>query len=154
MGEYIATHTNAILVQVRDHILISLYAVLIAVLIGVVAGYFASRSTAAERLLSVPFSVLRVVPSLAILVLLIPIMGAGMGSAVTALTILAVPPVFLNTIVGFREVPDFVKESAGGIGMTERETLWKVEVPLAMMIVENIDTIIIKTIQIHYLKVC
>lgn len=63
MGEYIATHTGEILVQVRVHMLISLYALLIAVLIGVVAGYYASRSAAAERLLSVPFSVLRVVPS-------------------------------------------------------------------------------------------
>ena len=108
MGEYITTHTGEIFVQVRDHMLISLYALLIAVLIGVAAGYYASRSSAAERLLSVPFSVLRVVPSLAILVLLIPVMGAGLNSAVTALTILAVPPGFVNTIVGFRGVPDFI----------------------------------------------
>ena len=141
MGEYIATHTGEILVQVRDHMLISLYALLIAVFIGVVAGYFASRSTSAEHMLNVPFSVLRVVPSLAILVLLIPVMGAGVRSAVTALTILAVPPVFLNTIVGFREVPDFIKESARGIGMTGRESLWKVEIPLAMpMILAGIRT--------------
>ena len=141
MGEYIVTHTDEILVQVRDHMLISLCALLIAILIGVAAGYFASRSAAAERLLTIPFSVLRVVPSLAILVLLIPVMGAGMRSAVTALTILAVPPVFLNTIVGFREVPDFIKESAGGIGMTERDTLWKIEVPLALpMILAGIRT--------------
>lgn len=141
MGEYIVTHTDEILVQVRDHMLISLCALLIAILIGVAAGYFASRSAAVERLLTIPFSVLRVVPSLAILVLLIPVMGAGMRSAVTALTILAVPPVFLNTIVGFREVPDFIKESSGGIGMTERDTLWKIEVPLALpMILAGIRT--------------
>lgn len=141
MGEYFVTHTDEILVQVRDHMLISLCALLIAILIGVAAGYFASRSAAVERLLTIPFSVLRVVPSLAILVLLIPVMGAGMRSAVTALTILAVPPVFLNTIVGFREVPDFIKESAGGIGMTERDTLWKIEVPLALpMILAGIRT--------------
>lgn len=147
MGEYIATHTGEILIQVRDHMLISLYALLIAVLIGVVAGYFASRSTSAEHMLNVPFSVLRVVPSLAILVLLIPVMGAGVRSAVTALTILAVPPVFLNTIVGFREVPDFIKESARGIGMTGRESLWKVEVPLAMpMILAGIRTALTEVI--------
>lgn len=147
MGEYIATHTGEILVQVRDHMLISLYAMLIAILIGVVAGYFASRSAAAERWLGVPFSVLRVVPSLAILVLLIPVMGAGVGSAVTALTILAVPPVFLNTIVGFREVPDFIKESAKGMGMTGRESLWKVEIPLAMpMILAGIRTAMVEVI--------
>ena len=42
---------------------------------------------------------LRIVPSLAVLILLIPIMGTGVPPAVTALTILAVPPVLLNTVL-------------------------------------------------------
>ena len=132
MAEYIQTHMTEILIQVRDHLLISLYALLAATVIGVLSGYFASRSEQSERWISLPFSVLRVVPSLAILVLLIPVMGTGVKSAVTALIILAVPPVLLNTIVGFREVPDFMLESASGIGMSARQSFWKVQVPLAL----------------------
>ena len=141
MMEYIQSHTTEILVQVRDHLLISFYALLAANMIGVLCGYFASRSERSERWISSPFSVLRVIPSLAILVLLIPIMGTGVKSAVTALTILAVSPVLLNTIVGFRDVPDFMLESASGIGMSARQSLWKVQVPLALpMILAGVRT--------------
>ena len=117
IAEYLLTHRAQILVQVRDHLLISLYALLAASLIGIVSGYFASRSNKAERWISLPFNVLRVVPSLAVLVLLIPVIGTGVKSAVTALTILAVPPILLNTVVGFREVPRFMTECAAGIGI-------------------------------------
>ena len=141
MMEYISTHGTEILVQIRDHLLISLLALAAASLIGVLCGYFASRSEKCERFISLPFSVLRVIPSLAILVLLIPVMGTGVRIAVTALCILAVPPILLNTIVGFREVPDFMLESADGIGMSERQSLWKVQVPLALpMILAGVRT--------------
>jgi osmoprotectant transport system permease protein len=83
-------------------------------------------------MISAPFQVLRVVPSLAILVLLIPVMGVGMAPAVTALTILAIPPILINTTVGFREVPEFMVECAAGIGMDDRSILWKVRVPMAL----------------------
>lgn len=147
MMEYIQTHTIEILIQVRDHVLISFYALLAAAVIGILCGYFASRSRRSERWISLPFSVLRVIPSLAILVLLIPIMGTGVKSAVTALTILAVPPILLNTIVGFREVPDFMLESADGIGMSERQSLWKVQVPLALpLILAGVRTAMVEVI--------
>ena len=87
------------------------------------------------------------IPSLAILVLLIPIAGTGALPAVIALTILAVPPVLLNTIVGFRDVPPFMTESAAGIGMTDREILWKVRIPLALpMIFAGIRTALVEVI--------
>lgn len=147
IAEYLLTHRAQILVQVRDHLLISLYALLAASLIGIVSGYFASRSNKAERWISLPFNVLRVVPSLAVLVLLIPVIGTGVKSAVTALTILAVPPILLNTVVGFREVPRFMTECAAGIGMTPRDTLWKIEAPLALpMILAGMRTALVEVI--------
>ena len=145
--EYLSTHTEEILLQIRDHLLISLAALIIAGVTGIICGYFASRSEKSERWISLPFQVLRVVPSLAILVLLIPVMGTGPGIAVAALTILAIPPVLLNTIVGFREVPDFMLESAAGIGLSDREILWKVRVPLAMpMIMAGLRTALVEII--------
>ena len=110
---------------------ISLAALAAAVLIGVPCGYLAANSPGTEKWISAPFHVLRVIPSLAILVLLIPVAGTGALPAVIALTILAVPPVLLNTIVGFRDVPPFMTESAAGMGMTDKEILWKVRIPLA-----------------------
>lgn len=147
IAEYITTHWEEILIQIRDHLLISFYALVAAAVIGTLCGYFASRSRRSERWISLPFSVLRVIPSLAILVFLIPVMGTGAKVAVIALTILAVPPILLNTIVGFREVPGFMLESADGIGMSGRQSLWKVQVPLALpMILAGIRTAMIEVI--------
>ncbi|MCR5156419.1 MAG: ABC transporter permease [Butyrivibrio sp.] len=132
MAEYLAKNSIDILVQVRDHLVISLLTLLVATLIGIPLGYLASRSKKAEKLCTTPFQIFRVIPSLAILVLLIPVMGTGIKPAMTALTILAIPPIMLNTVVGFREVPEFMIECAKGIGMTEKEILRKVRIPMAL----------------------
>ena len=144
---YLQNNAFDILVQVRDHLTVSLIALLIACAIGVPIGYFASESAKGERIMTIPFEVLRVVPSLAILVLLIPVLGTGTVPAAVALTILAVPPVLLNTIAGFRQVPDFMTECGRGIGLSERQVLWKVRVPLALpMIFAGIRTALIEVI--------
>ena len=147
MIAYIMTHGDALLVQIGTHLWISLAALAAAILIGAPCGYLAADLPGIEKWISAPFHVLRVIPSLAILVLLIPIAGTGALPAVIALTILAVPPVLLNTIVGFRDVPPFMTESAAGIGMTDREILWKVRIPLALpMIFAGIRTALVEVI--------
>lgn len=132
MFSYISTHIAEIAGQVGTHLAVSLLSLIIAAAIGIPCGYLASKSVKREIVVSTPFEILRVVPSLALLILLIPLMGTGVLPAVTALTILAIPPILLNTIVGFRSVPDFMVESASGIGMTEKEILKKVRIPSAL----------------------
>lgn len=147
MREYLAQNSTAILIQVRDHLLISLLALVIACVIGIPLGYLASKSEKSEKWISGPFQVLRVVPSLAILVLLIPVMGTGVPPALIALSILAIPPILLNTIVGFRDVPDFLIESARGIGMTDKQILRNVRIPQAMpMILSGVRTGLVEVI--------
>ncbi len=147
MLDYLQQNTADILIQVRDHLLISFLALAIAAVIGILCGYAASRALKSEKWISGPFQVLRVIPSLALLILLIPVMGTGVAPAVTALTILAVPPILLNTIVGFRGVPAFMAECAQGIGMDRKQILWKVRVPQAMpMILAGLRTAMIEVI--------
>ncbi len=135
MAEYFINNHTDILIQVRDHMTISLLALTIACVIGIPLGYLASKSGKGERFISGFFQILRVIPSLALLILLIPVMGTGIKPAVTALTVLAIPPVILNTTAGFQQVPDFMVECAEGIGMTASEQLWKVRVPLALPLI-------------------
>ncbi len=147
MFTYIVTHGDALLVQTATHLWISLAALTAAILVGVPCGYLAADLPGCEKWISAPFQVLRVIPSLAILVLLIPVAGTGALPAVIALTILAVPPVLLNTIVGFRDVPAFMTESAAGMGMTDREILWNVRIPLALpLIFAGIRTALVEVI--------
>lgn len=147
MIQYIVENYQTILTQLFTHLEISVIALLVATLIGVPLGYFASKSDKAEKMISMPFSILRVIPSLALLVLLIPIMGTGMAPAVVALSVLAIPPILLNTMVGFREVPEFMIESGTGIGMNEKEVLKHVRIPLAMpLILSGIRTGLVEAI--------
>lgn len=147
MFHYIQTHASEISHQILTHLGVSLLSLFIAALIGIPCGYLAARSAKAERRVSGPFQVLRVIPSLAVLVLLIPLAGTGIVPAAIALTLLAVPPVLLNTMVGFRDVPEFMTETAAGIGMTKRETLWRVRVPLALpMILAGLRTALVEVI--------
>ena len=145
IAEYISTHTMQLLGQIATHTGISLFALLVAAVIGIPCGYLASRSEKAELIVSAPFEMLRVVPSLAFLILLIPVRGTGLAPTIVALTVLAVPPILLNTIVGFRTVPDFMIESAMGIGMTDKEILHKVRIPAAMpMILAGVRTALVE----------
>ena len=74
-------------------------------------------------------------------------MGTGVRPAMTALVLLAVPPILMNTAAGFSEVPAFMLETAEGLGMTERQMFWKVKVPLAMpMILTGMRTAAIEII--------
>lgn len=129
---YLDSRSSELLRQVFDHLLISLEALLIAFFIGVSCGYLASRSARGEKWIVRFFNVLRVIPSLALLVLLIPLMGVGRLPAVTALTLLAVPPILINTCTGFLSVPEPLIESAKGMGMSERELLLHVRIPQAL----------------------
>ncbi len=147
MTAYITDNSTDILIQVRDHLAVSLLALLIACLIGIPLGYLASRSNSSERYVNGFFEILRVIPSLALLVLLIPVMGTGVKPAATALTVLAIPPILLNTNAGFRQVPDFMMECAKGIGMTEKQQFWKVRVPLALpLIFAGVRTALVEVI--------
>lgn len=144
---YITSHTTEIAAQILDHLLISLLALLIAAVIGIAGGYLASRSARGERWITGVFQVLRVIPSLAVLILLIPVMGTGVKPAVTALTLLAIPPILINTCTGFQDVPAPMLESAAGLGMTEREILWKVRAPAALpMILAGVRTGLIEVV--------
>lgn len=147
MGEYVQSHAPELLEQVLTHCGISLLSLMIAALIGIPCGYLAAQSPKNEKWVSGSFQVLRVIPSLAVLVLLIPLVGTGLVPAAAALTLLAVPPILLNTIVGFRDVPDFMVETAAGIGLTARESLWKVRVPLALpLILSGLRTALVEVV--------
>jgi osmoprotectant transport system permease protein len=75
--------------------------------------------------------VLYTIPSLAFFSLLLPITGFGRDTAIIALSAYTLQIIYRNTMTGLANVPDSVKQAARGMGMTERQILWKVELPLA-----------------------
>ena len=92
-------------------------------------------------------NIVRSVPFLILLILLIPFMGTGIKPALTALILLAIPPILLNTAAGLQGVPDFMLETAYGMGMTEQQVLFKVKFPLALpLIMTGLKTAMIEII--------
>ena len=123
------------------HVRISLLALAIAVLIGIPAGFLCVLRKKAQKYITGLFSVLRVIPSLAVLLLMVPIMGTGTAPAVVALVLLAVPPILMNTVAGLEGVPPFMLETAEGVGMDPAQVWTKVRFPLAMpMILTGVKT--------------
>lgn len=144
---YFANNIHTYMISVREHIEISLFALIVAIIIGVPSGYVCVKYKEHEKWIISIFQILRVIPSLAILIILIPIIGVGIKPAMTALVLLAVPPILMNTVTGLNEVPDFMLETAYGMGMTDKQVVKKIKFPLAMpLILTGIKTAMIEII--------
>jgi osmoprotectant transport system permease protein len=76
--------------------------------------------------------VLYTIPSLAFFALLIPLTGFSFSTALIPLTSYTLLILFRNIIAGLDNVPDEAKDAARGMGLTDRQLLWKVELPLAL----------------------
>jgi osmoprotectant transport system permease protein len=77
----------------------------------------------------------RTLPSLAVLALVMPVLGTGFVPSLFALTLLALPPILINTYTAVRQVEPEVVDAARGMGMTRNEIRRKVEVPLALPVI-------------------
>ncbi len=119
------------------HLELVLEALVLALAIGVPLGVVASRSRRWERVVLTLANVLQTIPSLALLgFLLIAFHGAiGKPPALAALVVYALLPIIKNTVVGLRGVEPGVIEAATGMGMTGRQRLFLVELPLAVPVI-------------------
>jgi osmoprotectant transport system permease protein len=117
------------------HLFLVFVAMAVGIIVCVPLGVLTSRSRLASITVINAFNALRVIPSLAILFLAIPYFGLSIVSALLALTILALPPILINTDAAFRKIEPAIREAAFGMGMTKRQVLWQVEFPLAMPVI-------------------
>ena len=144
---YARSHTDELLEALSQHLLLVAVALMISIVVCVPLGVWTSRSRLAALTVINGFNALRVIPSLAILFLAIPYFGLSFTSAAIALTLLALPPVLINTDAAYRTIEPAVREAARGMGMTTGQILWRVETPLAMpVIVAGIRTAAIEVI--------
>jgi osmoprotectant transport system permease protein len=118
----------------RQHILLTLVAVVIGFVISTTLALIAYRRGWLERPVIIITSVLYTIPSLALFELLDGVPGLGLSSttAEVALVSYTLLILFRNTLTGLREVPAEVRDAAAGMGMSPTESLLRVELPLAM----------------------
>jgi osmoprotectant transport system permease protein len=120
---------------VNDHLLLVGIALGAAILLCVPLGIWTARSRLASLAFMNTINGLRVIPSLAVLFLVVPYFGLSTGSAALALILLALPPVLINTDAAFRSLDAAVVEAARGMGMSAWQVLYRVEFPLALPVI-------------------
>lgn len=131
----------------NEHMTLVGYAVLIAILVAVPLAIVVSRIDPLERPMTNIANVGQGFPSLAVLALALPIFGTGFAPSLFGLTILAVLPIFLNTLVGVKSVDDAVVDAARGMGSTDFQLLRMVQLPLALpFMFAGIQTAIVQSI--------
>lgn len=135
--ELLASERWPLLEATAAHLDLVLESILLAVLVGVPMGIVAARRPALERAAVGLANVLQTIPSLALLgFLLIAFRGQiGKPPALAALVLYALLPIVKNTVLGLRSIDPGVREAALALGMTGRQRLLWVELPLALPIV-------------------
>jgi osmoprotectant transport system permease protein len=118
----------------RQHVELTLIAVGIGFVISMALALVAHRRGWFERPVLLVSTVLYTIPSIALFELLVPIHGFGLSrtTAEVALVSYTLLILFRNILTGLRAVPAEVREAAQGMGMSPRQSLWRVELPLAL----------------------
>jgi len=136
--DYILRNPAEVLQMTLEHLALVAVAMALAVLLGVPLGILLTRSRSLRQAILGVANVVQTVPSLALFGFLIPVPfigGIGARTAVVALTLYALLPILRNTYVGITAVDPAVVEAARGMGMTGRQMLWQVELPLSLGVI-------------------
>ena len=132
---YAAQNAGRVQQALLVHLLLSFVALGIAMLVFIPLGVLVSRGGKLTSTIVGAVAAVRVIPSLAVILLLLPIFGLGWRPALIALTLLAGPPLVINTDIGLRGVDPATLEAATGLGMTGPQRFWRVKVPLALPVI-------------------
>jgi len=136
--DYFWQRRGEIVSLTAEHLVLVALSTILAVSIGVPVGILLTRRPRLARPILGFAGVVQTVPSLALFGFLIPlplIGGIGARTAIVALIVYALLPILRNTYAGIRSVDPAIVEAATGLGMTARQRLWWVELPLALPVV-------------------
>jgi len=132
--DYMLRNRSEVLARSFEHIGLVAASMAIALVLGLPLGIALVRRSVLQRWVFGAANVVQTIPSLALFGFLIPVPwigGVGSGTAIVALSMYALLPILRNTCTGIAGVDPSVIESARGMGMTSRQVLWQVQLPLA-----------------------
>lgn len=127
--------TAEILRTTGEHVMIVGIAVGVAIILGIPIGILCTRNANVARIVLRLIDGIQTIPSLALFGFLIPVPfigGIGMRTAIVALILYSLLPVVRNTFLGIRGVDPVVRDAGVALGLTPRQLLREVEIPLAM----------------------
>jgi osmoprotectant transport system permease protein len=120
-----------LLARTREHLLLVAISLAAAILVAVPLGVLAERRRRLGQVVLAAAGLVQTIPSLALLVLLIPLLGIGAGPALAALFLYSLLPIVRATHAGLASIPPELRESAAALGLPPLERLRRVELPMA-----------------------
>lgn len=129
---YISRNKDMLWEYFVQHITMVVIGLGLAIIIGVPLGILCSKNKWAAKIILFITNILQVVPSLAMLVVLMLWLGLGMKTVMVGLFLYSLNPIARNTYVGLKQVDPSYLESGKGIGMSPLQLLVKVRFPLAL----------------------
>lgn len=135
---FLIKYSSEIWESTLEHLFLVFVSIAIATLIGLPLGILITREKNFRQPVLGIANVLQTIPSLAMFGLLIPIPvlgGIGKVPAIVALTLYSLLPIIRNTYTGISGVDPAIREAGKGMGMTDKELLMQVEIPLAMPVI-------------------
>jgi osmoprotectant transport system permease protein len=132
---WITDHIDEIVSRGLQHVYLTIVTVVIGFLIAFPAAVYASRHRWAVSPITSVSGVLYTIPGFAFIFLLLPITGLSLTTVAIPLIAYSLLILFRNTLAGLDGVEPDVKEAAVGMGLSRRQLLWRVEVPLAMPVI-------------------
>ncbi|AVH69368.1 ABC transporter permease [Nostoc sp. 'Lobaria pulmonaria (5183) cyanobiont'] len=135
---FLVKYAPEILQHTLEHLFLVGIAIGIAIFVGIPLGILITRKTYLRQPILGIANILQTIPSLALFGLLIPVPiigGIGAVPAIVALTVYSLLPIIRNTYIGITSVDPAIREAGRGMGMTDRQLLLQVEIPLAMGVI-------------------
>ncbi|MBN8563656.1 MULTISPECIES: ABC transporter permease [Leptolyngbya] len=136
--EFWTRYGEEILQRSGEHLFLVAVAMAIAILIGIPLGILITRYSRLAKPILGFANVMQTIPSLALFGILLPIPiigGIGEKTAIVALVLYSLLPIIRNTFVGINSVDPAVREAGRAMGMSDRQLLLQVEIPLAMSVI-------------------
>jgi osmoprotectant transport system permease protein len=137
-----------------QHFEIVVISLLLGAAVAFVLSLLAHRTAWLRAPLLIVTGVLYTVPSIAFFFLMLPVTGLGRTTAIIVLAVYTLQIIYRNTLLGLANVPSSVKDAARGMGLTERQLLWRVELPLAIpeiiagLRIASVSTVAIATLAV------
>ena len=135
---FLIKYASEIFARTLEHLVLVGISIGIATLVGIPLGILITRQKNLRQPILGIANILQTIPSLALFGLLIPVPvigGIGAVPAIVALTLYSLLPIIRNTYTGITNVDPAIREAGRGMGMTDKELLIQVEIPLAMGVI-------------------
>ncbi len=133
--KFIIDNQTVLFAALRQHIFITLAAVFIGAVLAIPFGIYLTRKPRIANPVMAAVGVSQTIPSLVLFGIAMPVFGIGVNTALIVLVIYSIFPILRNTFTGINGVSGKYKEAAKGMGMSSKQVLLDVEIPLAMPLI-------------------